>query len=171
MRKWFRERNWHQLFELGVYIKGFNGVLEVLGGFSLLIISKTALDNIFIYLSRSELLEDPQDSLLNGLHNFFLNLSVGTKAFIAFYILAHGLLKVFLAVTLYKEKLWSYTVGISVISIFILYQIYRFSHNHSMVLAVLTLFDLLFLALIIHEYRYKLKHPKISEKIHDEVAL
>lgn len=104
---------------------------------------------------RRELLEDPHDLLIDFLGRVFQNLSAEAKIFAAIYIIAHGLLNIFLAIQLYRNRLWAYLVTISAMIIFVSYQIYRIILYQSGLLLGVTLFDLLFIILTWHEYRYQ----------------
>jgi len=148
-------RYWHAFFELAVFIKGFNGIWETVSGFSVLFFSKAAFSKLFSFLFRNELLENPHDSFIDFMAQAMQNLSTGTKRFAAIYILLHGLLNIFLAIQLYRNKLWAYLVAINVIIVLIFYQIYRIALHHSLFLTVITIFDALFIILTWHEYQYQ----------------
>jgi uncharacterized membrane protein len=156
----FKEKNWHDIFEVGILIKGIYGFVEVIAGLSLLFINTATLNNIFIALAKSELLEDPKDYFVNYFYLFLQHVSIDTKMFIALYILAHGAVKIFLAITLYKEKLWAYSIAIYFEIAFIAYQGYRLIYNHSPALMIFLLFDIIFLIIVWHEYNYKLNYYK-----------
>ncbi len=154
--KYLKIKNyWHFLFEYAVIIKGFNGVWETISGLLFLSVNKELFNNLFYFLFSNELLEDPHDPFINfiaqSLHNIFLD----TKFFIAIYILIHGLLNIFLAIQLYRNKLWAYLVAIGAMIIFISYQIYRIILYHSVILTIITILDLLLIFLIWHEYKYQ----------------
>ena len=74
------------------------------------------------------------------------------------YLLSHGVIKAVLIVGLLREKLWYYPVAIIVFVSFILYQLYRFNHTHSIWLLLITLLDIVVIWLTWHEYRYLQKH-------------
>jgi len=145
----------HQIFEFGVLIKGINGVWETVSGISILFLSKATINNLFYFLASKELLEDPHDAFFNLLFKFLENLSHNTQVFIAIYILIHGLLNLFLAIQLYRDKIWAYLVTITITTAFIFYQIHRIILYHSPVLIIITIFDILFVILTWHEYDRK----------------
>ncbi len=154
MTKLLIQKYWHELFEFGVIIKGFNGVWETISGFLVLFLSKAILSNWLLIVTRNELLEDPHDRLINFLAHALQNFSNDTKTFAALYILAHGLLNIFLAVQLYRDRHWAYLVTIGTTLIFMFYQIYRINIHHSLILTAITIFDAFFIILAWHEYRY-----------------
>lgn len=148
------QKYWHKLFEAGVFIKGFNGVLEIISGFLVLFVSKAALTRLFSLVARDELLEDPHDRFISLLAHALQNFSLDTQVFAALYILAHGLLNVFLAIQLYRDRHWAYLVAIGTMLVFMSYQIYRISIHHSLILTAITIFDAFFIILAWHEYAY-----------------
>jgi uncharacterized membrane protein len=76
------------------------------------------------------------------------HLSISGEHFLAIYLLAHGLVKMFAVVGLLKNKLWGYPLSLVVFTGFIVYQIYRFTLSGGVGLVVLTIFDLIVIWLI-----------------------
>src|SRR5262245_36197309 len=60
-RRAAREQALYRLFELGVWVKGIDGILEICGGVLLLLTSPAALNRLVMMLTQHELVEDPQD--------------------------------------------------------------------------------------------------------------
>ncbi len=144
-------------FQIGVLLKGINGALELLGSFIFLFFSTAKIDRFLIWISSSEIAEDPKDLIANWLINSANQLSVNAKVFIGLYLLSHGLVKVVLVIALLKNKLWSYPASIIFLLIFVAYQIERLISHFSIGFLILTIFDLFIIFLIWQEY-YKLKH-------------
>jgi uncharacterized membrane protein len=147
------ERRIHQIFEIGVLLKGAHAVLECIGGLALALISTTTIAAIVSKLTQDELTEDPHDFVANHLMTWAADFSLGTKNFYAFYLLSHGVVKLFLVVGLLKGKLWSYPASLVVLGLFVAYQLYRFSYTHGIGLIALSVFDIIVMGLIWHEYR------------------
>jgi len=89
-------------------------------------------------------------------------LSIGSKNFYAFYLLSHGLIKMFLVIGLLRNKLWSYPASLVVMGLFIIYQLYRFSYTGSFGLIAITALDVVVMVLIWHEYRLMLRHTMVG---------
>jgi uncharacterized membrane protein len=68
--------------------------------------------------------------------------STTTQHFAAYYLLGHGVVKLWLIVGLLKMRLWYYPVAIVVFGLFAVYQLYRFSFTHSLSLVLITVLDL-----------------------------
>jgi len=148
-----KEQRIHQIFEISVLLKGAHAVVECIGGAALALISTGAIVAIVNRFTQEELIEDPQDFVANRLLAWAHGFSVDTKQFYAFYLLSHGAVKLFLVVGLLRGKLWSYPASLVVLGLFIAYQLYRFSYTHGTGLIVLTVFDVIVMGLIWHEYR------------------
>jgi uncharacterized membrane protein len=145
----------HKLFEFGVGLKLVNGIWETVVGAAALLLSKPVLEKTFYYATRSELLEDPHDFFINLLANGLQGLSDNTRVFAALYILFHGLLNIFLAIQLFRNRLWAYKVSIGFMSLFIIYQLYRIGLHGSIILSAVTVFDIFFVILAWREYKYR----------------
>jgi uncharacterized membrane protein len=148
----------HRLFAVSVLIKGVDGVLETIGGILLMFVSPKALNSLVIFFIAHELSEHPDDWFATSLRHAVLNLSSDTKLFVSVYLVAHGLVKVFLVAGLLRKKLWAYPAALWFLGIFILYQLYRFSHTHSLGLLALSAFDLFVASLVWLEYRSQKQH-------------
>jgi uncharacterized membrane protein len=152
------QRRMHQVFEVGVLLKGANGALECLAGLALALVSTGSIVSLIRMLAQEQFIEGPHDFIANHLMNFANNFSVSNRNFYAFYLIGHGAVKLFLVVGLLRNKVWAYPVSLFVLSLFIVYQVYRFSYTHSVGLIALTAFDLVVVGLIWHEYGVMRRH-------------
>jgi uncharacterized membrane protein len=152
------EHRIHQAFQVSVLIKGAHAAIECIGGIALALVSTSAIADLVNTLTQEELIQDPQDLIATHLLTWAQNFSVEAKRFYAFYLLSHGIVKLLLVVALLKNKLWSYPVSLIVLGLFIVYQLYRFSYTHGAGLIALTVFDILVMTLIWHEYRLVRRH-------------
>jgi uncharacterized membrane protein len=149
-----KEEQLHLLFKIGVVLKGIDGALEAFAGFALLFTTTASLRNLVDWLTAGELQEDPTDFVANHLVDFFHHLTINTKYFASIYLMIYGVAKVGLVAGLLRGKLWAYPVALIVLGLFLCYQIYRLSHTHSIGLALVSLLDLVILALIWRDYQY-----------------
>jgi uncharacterized membrane protein len=154
------ERRIHQIFELGVLLKGAHAVIECVGGIALALIPPGTIVALVNTWTQDELIEDPKDLVASHLLGWVQHLSVATQHFYAFYLLSHGVVKVLLVAGLLRGKLWSYPASLVAMVLFIAYQLYRFSYTHSPGLIALTVFDLVMIWLIWHEWRVVRHHLK-----------
>ena len=160
MIRFFKATSLHRLFEVGLALKGFNGLWETAIGLAFLLISKASLSQWYLRFTQNELIEDPHDHITNFIVHTLLNPGTTTKTFAALYVLFHGLLNLFLAVQLYRDKHWAYPTTIGVVIVSVIYQIYRISVHHSLILTAITIFDLFFIILIWHEYKHHVEQKQ-----------
>lgn len=152
------ERRIHQFFTISIILKGAHAVIECLGGILLAFVSTQAIRHFVDAITQNELSEDPSDFIATHLARYAQHLSVSTEHFYAFYLLSHGVVQVFLVIGLLRNRLWAYPVSLAVFGVFIAYQLYRYSYTHGPGLIVLTVFDILVMGLIWHEYRLARRH-------------
>jgi uncharacterized membrane protein len=152
------ERRVHQVFVDSVLIKGAHAAIECIGGIALALVSTSTIADFVNALTQEELIQDPQDLIATHLLAWAQNFSVEEKHFYAFYLMSHGIVKLLLVVELLRNKLWSYPASLIVLGLFIVYQLYRYSYTHGAGLIVLTIFDILVMTLIWHEYRLVQRH-------------
>lgn len=149
-----KEREIRTAFDIGIIIKGIDGILESIGGILLYLVSREFLGNLVVILTQHELVEDPNDIIANFLTHSFQNLGNYAKIFGSIYLLSHGVIKIVLVAGLLKNKLWAYPTAIIVFSLFIAYQVYRLSYSFSIALLGLTIFDVIIVGLTWHEYNF-----------------
>jgi uncharacterized membrane protein len=148
------ERTLHLTFVVALWAKAALAASEIVGGVAAWLVSKQFLLREVVAVTRGELAEDPHDAVANYLLHSAQHLSVGAKTFAAIYLLAHGVIKLWLVIGLLRERLWYYPIAIAVFVGFIAYQVYRYALHHSALLLVITALDVVVIALTWHEWRY-----------------
>ncbi len=143
----------HNGFRTGVAIKGLDGVLEAVGGALVWFINPSQMNRAVRFLFQHELSQDPHDFVANHLLHASQLLEHSGRLFASIYLLAHGVVKILLAVALWMNDLWAYPLAVFVFGVFGVYQIYRYSHTHSIALLILTVFDAAIVWLTWREYR------------------
>lgn len=152
------EHRIHQLFEVGVWLKGAHALIECAGGILLYLVTTQTIASWVNMLTQEELIEDPNDFIASHLSRMAAGFSIASKEFYAFYLLSHGLIKLLLVIGLLRGKLWSYPASLVALGAFMAYQMYRYSYTHSPGLLVLTVFDVAVMWLIWHEWRVVRRH-------------
>ncbi len=142
----------HKAFEWGIFLKGIDGLLEVVGGIILFFLDPATLNRLILGLTQHELSQDPHDFVAAHLLNFAHNFSVDAQIFGAIYLLSHGFVKMFLVDSLWRKRLWSYPAAIIIFAVFAIYQIYRYTFTHSILLLALTVLDAAVIWLTWEEY-------------------
>lgn len=153
-----REKRIHDLFAISVLLKGAHAIIEIASGIALYLFKTQTIVGLLNRLAARELIEDPRDFLAVHLLKFAEGFSVQAHYFYAFYLLSHGIVKIFLVAGLLREKLWAYPASFAVFGAFIVYQLYRFSYTHELTLIALSILDAIVIALAWHEYKLVRRH-------------
>lgn len=143
-----------RFYKAGLYIKGIDGVLELVGGVLLLTLSSGTMLHLTKSLTSAELGEDPHDFLALHARQIGEQLAQGNHTFAAAFLLLHGLVKVGLVAGLLLRKLWAYPLGLVVLSVLLLYQLYQLAVAPSAGMVILSAFDVLIIWLIWREWRH-----------------
>ena len=157
-----QEKRIHEIFQVSILLKGAHAAIECVGGLALAFTSTDAIRALVARLTQDELIHDHGDLIANQLLAWAQTFSVQTHDFYAFYLLSHGVVKLALVAGLLLGRLWAYPASLVVMTLFIAYQLYRYSYTHSLGLIVLTIFDLVVIALIWHEYRLVRHHLPVE---------
>ena len=155
-------------FRITLILKGLDGLLELVGGVLLVLVSPDQINSIVRFLTQHELAEDPNDFVANHLVNAASGLSSSATIYGAIYLLVHGLVKVLLVIAVLRDRLWAYPWLIAFLVIFIGYQIYQISVQFSLGLTLLTVFDLFIVWLTVIEYRKRRHRRQAREPAPDE---
>ena len=151
---WFRSKDLlDRTFEIGMILKGLDGVLELIGGALLLAVSPATINRIIVGLTQHELSEDPHDVIATDLLRISHGLTGSAVGFAAAYLVLHGIVKVVLVLALLRNKLWAYPWMIAFLIAFIAYQTYRIALDVTLGLIVLTIVDAIIVWLTRREYQ------------------
>lgn len=150
----------NRTFRIALILKGLDGVLEFVGGALLLFVTPRQIGGLAGLLTQHELSEDPHDLIANALLHFTNGLTGGATLFGAIYLLLHGAVKIVLVVAILRNRLWAYPWLIAFLTVFIVYQGYRLVVGYSVGLTLLTMFDIVIVALTIREYALRRQHDR-----------
>jgi uncharacterized membrane protein len=146
-------------FNVALILKGLDGLLELLGGILLIVISPETINRLAHSLTQHELSEDPHDFVVHHLLRLTANLH-NTQTFGALYLLTHGLVKIVIVIGLLRREHWAYYVAFVFLGGFVIYQVYRIAYAPSVGLALLTLFDLFIIWLTWREFQ-RMRHARL----------
>ena len=142
-------------FHTGITIKGFDGILECIGGVLIWFIKPSSLNGIVRFAALHDLPGKYDEKLIAQLLHTTEMLANGGKTFATVYLITHGLSKVVLVAALWMNKLWAYPLTMFIFAVFCVYQMHRYTRTHSIWLIVLTIFDLFLIYLTWREYVQK----------------
>ncbi len=151
----------HIAFEIGIFFKGLDGVLEIVGGLLLFFVKPETISRVVIALTQHELGEDPNDALASYLVRGANSFSASSQVFAGVYLFSHGVIKIVLVESLRRGRLFAYPTAIAVFALFIMYQMYRYYLHPSIAMIVLSVLDMVVIVLTWLEYRRlkRARHP------------
>lgn len=154
LNKLLDEKKIHLVFDVTLWLKGAFAFSEILAGLAAYFVPQEFLIDLVYWVTTDEFGETKHDLVSNFLLQGVEHLSVGAKTFAAIYLLAHGVVKLWLIVGLLRQKLWYYPISLIVFALFIVYQLYRYSYTQSIWLLFITAVDVVVIVLTWHEYRF-----------------
>jgi len=139
-------------FEISLFLKGIDGLLETLGGLLFL----TLKPDLVLRAAHGIVGYHPDDFITQHILKSAEHFSKGTALFAALYLLSHGLVKLVLVVEILREHLWAYIGLIVVTAGFIIYQLYHILFQHpTFSFIALTIFDAIVIYLTTREYGHQ----------------
>lgn len=165
MRRFDKAEIREVLFRVSIFLKGLNAAFEIAGGIALLFISPRLIAHWIELLTRGEFAEGAGDFVSNYLRHAASRISLGGQHFVVAYLLAHGVVKLFLVIALLRNKLWGYPAAMVVFGGFIGYQIYLLTLYGGVGLIALTIFDAIVILLIWLEYRAVKSHRTSPKRV------
>lgn len=140
-------------YEIGILIKGIDGVLELIGGVLVLALNPHAINGIVNFLTEDSLQENPHNFIATHIVKYGHQLAIGHNFFTAAFLLTHGLVKVVLVTCLLLNKIWAYPWAIGVLGLFLVYQVYLLVTQPTFFMAFLTVLDIIIIWLIYREWQ------------------
>jgi uncharacterized membrane protein len=142
-------------YEIGIIIKGFDGTVELIGGFLVLFLSPNSINGIVRFLTQNSLQENPHGLISNHIVKIGADLNHGSHIFAAAFLLTHGLTKVVLVICLLLNKMWAYPWALVTLVIFLVYQIYLLAISPGFGMAFLTVLDAVIIYLVNREWNHQ----------------
>ncbi|HSX07615.1 MAG TPA: DUF2127 domain-containing protein [Candidatus Saccharimonadales bacterium] len=151
---WFRPQTLlDKTYEIGIIIKGIDGVAELIGGILLLAVPPSAINDLIEWLAQSEFGHEPHSFVTTHILQYGHHLAEGHNAFAVAFLLTHGLVKVVLVACLLRNKLWAYPFGLVTLGLFIAYQLYEMIVHPTFGMGFLTVLDAIIIWLVWREWQ------------------
>jgi uncharacterized membrane protein len=151
---WFHPKTLlDKTYEIGIIIKGFDGTVELIGGFLVLFLSPNSIHGIVRFLTERSLQENPHGYFSNHIVKIGFDLTHGSHIFAALFLITHGLVKVVLVTCLLLNKMWAYPWALGALWAFLIYQIYLLATNPTFFMAFLFVLDAIIIYLVGREWK------------------
>lgn len=139
-------------FRLVMLWRIFYGLVRLALGFVVLNLVGDKVSSLLYTLMRHELIEDPNDLLVKIASPIVDLFSFTFSYFLAAYLFFWAIIDIVLAILLLRHKLWAFPLTLSLIAIFICYEIYRLTYTHSVILMLVIIVDAFVFWLVRREY-------------------
>jgi uncharacterized membrane protein len=149
------------IFKLGMYWRIIYAIFKFVFGIILLKFINSNFTDLFYHVMGHEIIEDKNDIFIRAIKSIFDNHTFYVTYFVAIYFIFWGAVDAFLSFNLLKLNLWSYPVSLTLITVFTLYEIYRFTYTHSLILLSIIFIDIFLIWIIFKEYK-KLKLVRVK---------
>jgi len=146
------KRSGSTLFKTGIWLKGVNGGLELLGGLLLAVVPESTATRLILAIARFETGPELRDWVLRGITDGIAQVEA-ESTFALFYLISHGVIKVFLAVALLRNIRWAAPVALAVFGLLAGIEIVRFALHPSVAMGLIIAIDLFVLGLIFRHWK------------------
>ena len=155
MNKKIREQPWFEaVYKIGVGIKGFDGLVELVTGIALLL--SPSLVHTVLHGVAAEVGER-HSSVFHFIADYIArvdgDLARSGITFLIVFLIAHGLVKLALVYCLLKEIVRAYPAALLILVAFLIYQAYILIVQPSIGMALFTLLDIIIIWLVWGEYQ------------------
>jgi uncharacterized membrane protein len=144
------EKSIYRIFIATLILKALNAILEIIAG--ILFLFTGTITWALIFLTQSEISEDPTDIFANFVRSFIPH-SSHSQLFAAAYLLIHGIAKILVVIGLFSRRIWAYKLAECALFAFICFQLYEYAHTGSWWLIALSIFDTALLWLTWREHQ------------------
>ena len=149
----------HWIFEGSLVVKAAMAAAEFLSGVLLYFVDASWVVDLVRRITIHELERHPHDRVAAALLQQTETFSPDVQTFYAYYLAGHGLIKLALVVGLWRGARWSYPASLAALALFVAYQMHLWLASQSPLMLVLTIFDLIVMALIWREWRREAPVP------------
>lgn len=143
-----------KLFRIAIALKGLDGGIQVIGAIVLAVIPPAVIGGFAHAIVTRDLLGDQDGTLATHLTKAAAGFTGGdTRVFAILYLLLHGIVKLALVIAMLKKILPAYPVAAVVLAGFVVYELWRAVHTHSIALPFFAALDIVIIVLVLREYR------------------
>jgi uncharacterized membrane protein len=143
----------HRAYLAAITIKGLDGAFELALGGIVAVLGAHRFSAWLISWSTPEIAGNTENPVMHFVRHGADGLAHASTAFVIVYLLAHGVIKLGIAINLLRGKSWIYPVAVAVLAAFVAFMSFRLTHHWSVWLFAFALFDAVTLALVVNEWR------------------
>jgi uncharacterized membrane protein len=140
-------------FMAAIAIKGIDGLIETVAGALIAVAGPWSLYDLIVRITAPELDFHPASKAVHVVRHGAAHLAQSTGHFVVIWLLAHGVIKLALAIELVRGRRWIFPVAAVVLAGFVGYMLWRLAGQWSPWLFAFALFDVMTIALVLSEWR------------------
>lgn len=163
---WFHPKTvLDKTYEIGIVIKGVDGILELLGAALLIAVPPHYFESFAKWLTDIEAGSSGHGFISSHVLQIGHRLAEGHDVFGILFLLTHGLVKVVLVACLLRQKLWAYPFGMGALTLFLAYQLYEMVMRPTFGMGFLTVLDAIIIWLVWREWQQVRVHGAARKPI------
>ncbi len=143
----------HRAYVAAIAIKGLDGAIEIVLGGIVAVLGAQRFSALLMAWSAPDLAGAVESHAMRFVRHSADGLAHASTTFVIVYLLAHGLIKLGIAINLLRGKVWMYPVAAALLAGFVAFMSYRLTLHFSGWLLAFALFDVVTLALVINEWK------------------
>lgn len=141
------------VFVIGVFLKGLDGLVELIAGVPLLFLGPQRIQHLAHQVTGNELQQDPHDLIANLIVHGAAHLTTGAAVLAAIYLIFHGGVKLAIVIALMFGRPRVYPWALAGLTAFLILQIVQLILHPTVGVGVLTIFDAIIIVLTWREWR------------------
>ena len=146
------------LFNFFIFIKGIDGLIELLGGLVFILLKKEVLIRIISHIFHYDLFDIPNKVILKWVTAISNALTTNVQIFISIVLIGSGLIKMVISFNLLRRKIAIFPIAIGFLLLLYIYQIIQMFYTPSIFMYLFNLFDAIVILVIYLEYRHLKKN-------------
>lgn len=141
------------LFYIGMRWRVLYGIARFVFGLALLRVVGTSVSELMNPLMNHEFAEGHRDILYRFVSHTLTHHPIEITYFIALYFVIWGFVDAALSLAVIYKKPVAYIASMVLIVVFTIYEVWRYTHTHSLILLGIIIIDIGLVVLLHHEYR------------------
>lgn len=143
-----------RIYMIGVGIKGFDGLVELVAGLWLAIAPASLHGLLTTIIGRAEAHPGRFAALIaENVAHIDKDLARGGLIVVILFLISHGVVKIALVYALLRKLLWAYPYALVVLVVFLMYQLYVFIIHPTIGMALFAVLDAVIIWLVWREWR------------------
>lgn len=154
--------SYENIFRLSLYWRIVYGMARFVLAIALVFFIGTPVAELIMHVMQHELVEDPGDLVAQTSVHFSHAHGYVVSYFMVGYLLFWSAVDVFLSVSMLKHRLWAFPVSLTLIGVFLSYELYRAVMVQTVTMWGLVVIDVVLWGVIFHEYQ-RLRRVEIAQ--------